>query len=126
MKPSAAEEGEKLCEEPPEDKGKGDPAALSEVNEAEAGESPPDNPVDQLRTLKGLVEVQVEQLMKALMTPGVDAFTVRTISQNLMEAWSKYKDQFGRLCNVAMRRRDQDLQSDYDALRHRYNEAFEF
>ena len=29
MKPSAAEEGEKLCEEPLEDKGQGDPATLS-------------------------------------------------------------------------------------------------
>ena len=44
-KPSAAEKGEKLCEEPPVDKGQGDPAVLSKVNEAEAGESPQRTPL---------------------------------------------------------------------------------
>ena len=60
MEPSAARKDEKFCEEPPEDKGQGDPAALSEVNEAEAGESPPEDPLDQLRALKGLVEGQID------------------------------------------------------------------
>ena len=36
-----------------------------------------------------------------------------------MEAWSRYKDQFGWLW-------DQDLEADYYALRHRYSEALEF
>ena len=64
MKPSPAREEEKLYKEHPVDKGQGNPAALSEVNEVEAGECPPGNPIDRLRALKGLVEVHIEQMME--------------------------------------------------------------
>ena len=73
-KPSA-EEGEKL-------------------NKAEAGESPPVDPLDQLRALRGLVEGQIEQLMAILTSPTISLSAVKTKSQDMMGAWIKYEDQY--------------------------------
>ena len=89
------------------------------LNKAEVGDEVLRSPRDQLMHLEGRVMDQINEVEKWKSGNPISTTEMRAEIKNLMEAWSRYKDQFGRLW-------DQDLEADYYALRHRYSEAFEF
>ena len=104
MKLSAAEEGEKLCKEPPKDKGQEDPTALNGASEAKAGERPPGGPLDRLRALKVIMEVQIEQMGKMLESNhSLSATEIRAKIYDLDKAWGKLGKQYYRLKAISGR-----------------------
>ena len=86
------------------DKGQGNPAALNEAIEAEAGERPPGSPLDCLRALKGIMEVQIEQMGKTLESNHLlSATEIRAKLNDLDEAWGKFGKQYYRLKAISGR-----------------------
>ena len=89
------------------------------LNKAEVGDEVLKSPRAQLMHLKGRVMDQINEVEKWESGNPISTTEMRTGIKNLMEAWARYKEQLGRLW-------DQDLLSDYDALRDRYSEVYEF
>ena len=57
---------------------------------AEAGETPPEETLDQLRALRGLVEGQIKRLMAKLSSPAISSSAVQTKLQDMTRVWVKY------------------------------------
>ena len=89
------------------------------LNKAEVGDEVMSSPLAQLKHLKVRVMDQINEVEKWKSGNPISTTEMRAGIKNLMEAWSRYKDQVGRLW-------DQGLQADYYALCHRYNEVCEF
>ena len=89
------------------------------LNRTEVVDKAMRSPLAQLMHLKVRVMDQINEMEKWESGNPISTTKMQAGIKNLMEAWSRYKDQFGWLW-------DQDLEADYYALHHCYSEAFEF
>ena len=76
------------------------------LNKAEVGDEVLKSPRAQLMHLKGRVMDQINEVEKWESGNLISTTEMRTGIKNLMEAWSRYKDHFGRLLG-------QDIEADY-------------